>query len=740
MAEALKMVDQGIEKLSKELTCLLCQQHFTDPRVLTCCHYFCKSCIQRQLATKSARQNGLFPCPECRKKGMIPQDDAGKLPVASFVDHLKKLHLHMTKLERKVEVLCEMCSAAKAEEFCLQCTDFICSECAGSHRKMKAKYPNHRVVTLEQLKKGGARLLPFKPAPPQKCCDHDEQLKLFCFDCNRLICRDCIVIDHSQHRYEFVKKSALYCKQTLTESLAPLKRLRDDIGDATKQIAGARSSVSGQGAYVTQHIEQSFEEIFEILNQRKKELLDEAATMVQSKMESLDTQENDLHASMTGIQTLVDFVEKNLELDTEEELLVQHNQLLSRVGKELQRQHDVKLAPKETTNIAVSISCAKDVTQACREKARVYPFPDQGSEVHMAEIGKQTTHYVIDHMDTSPNLLQQIEAKLHSLVDGSTVTGDIAKTGKGLYEVTYTPMARGRHELTFEVEGRPIDGSPFLVFVKIPPSKLGNPVMVIDHLRHPYAVVFDAEEHLLVTESGGQKIKVFKKGEKTLSLKEFAEHKIDSPTGLALDTEGNIYVANVSSHSVSKYNREGTCVKVVGREGNQKGEFNHPSGITVIGENVFVCDRNNSRIQVFDRQLRFIRSFGSHGSDNGQLHWPYDLVQDKTGHIYVTDCDNHRIQIFDCQGRFIHTFASCGPGKSTVKRPVGVCVGADDLLYVTEYAHHCVSVFQSNGQFISSFGTYGRKKGDFCYPVGVAIDNDGFVYVCDQGNNRIQVF
>ena len=175
MAEAPRfIVEKGLEKLAQEITCSVCQRHFRDPRVLPCCHYFCGECV-RTLATRAGRGKP-FACPSCQRSTALPDGDPGQLPAVFFIKRLTELHSRMSKIERKSESPCEMCSGERAEAFCRQCAEFICGDCAHSHRKMKMKFPDHEVVTLAELREGGARLLPLavKPAPPQKCSDHCE--------------------------------------------------------------------------------------------------------------------------------------------------------------------------------------------------------------------------------------------------------------------------------------------------------------------------------------------------------------------------------------------------------------------------------------------------------------------------------------------------------------------------------------------------------------------------------------
>ena len=189
MAEAPDTVEKGLEELEEEITCPVCQEHFRDPKILPCLHYYCNECV-RQLALR-AGANSPFACPECRRGTVLPLNDSDQLPTAFFVNRMKELYTKMEKAQGKMETLCEMCSEANAVAFCRQCTDFICNDCAKLHKKLKV-FAGHKVVTLQELKEGGSKAIPLKEAPLTMCKGHDEQLKIYCFDCNHLICRDCM--------------------------------------------------------------------------------------------------------------------------------------------------------------------------------------------------------------------------------------------------------------------------------------------------------------------------------------------------------------------------------------------------------------------------------------------------------------------------------------------------------------------------------------------------------------------
>ncbi len=119
---------------------------------------------------------------------------------------MKELHSKM-EAHGKLKAICEMCFGEEnAIAFCRQCTNFICKECVKIHQRVKV-YMGHVVSTLEDLKRGKMKGITFESPPPSKCEDHNEPRKFFCIDCNECICRDCVLLDHRDHKYEFVKKA-----------------------------------------------------------------------------------------------------------------------------------------------------------------------------------------------------------------------------------------------------------------------------------------------------------------------------------------------------------------------------------------------------------------------------------------------------------------------------------------------------------------------------------------------------
>ena len=738
MAEGPDPVEKGLKELEEEITCPVCQEHFRDPKILPCLHYYCKECV-RQLARR-AGTNRPFACPECRRGTVLPQNDPDQLPTAFFVNRMKELRTKMEKAQGKVEAMCELCSRAKVEAFCRQCAEFICSDCVTSHRRMKT-FATHKVVTLQELKEGGAKAIPLKEAPPSMCKDHNEQLKIYCFGCNHLICRDCVISDHAGHKFEFVNKSAPRYKKTLKESLVPLAKIQTNLSAVTREVEKVEKEVSQQHKAVAGTIEQSFKQLHEILHKREKQLLDRASELKQQKLDNLGAQKKGFALATSEIQGLVEFVERSVENATDEEFMSLQQHIQEQIQEQCAKHEHINLIPAEVANVGVRVACAEGISDLCQKNAEVILLPDptkctaEGAGTKVVEVGKSAQFTVRTVYQNGQLCREQqvVEVEVKSVVNDSVIHTKVTSKRRGVYEVTYTPEVRGRYTLIVKVNGTRIAGSPFQVFAKIHPTQLGEPVRVVEGVDQPWGIALNSKQQLVVAEYGEEEVTVFdREGKKVQTI---TCEKFSRPMGVAVDKDDNIYVSDWTNCSLFKFSKEGKLMKVVGREGTQPGEFSSPGMIKVINDKLYVCDRRNHRVQILNTELEYVNSFGCRGDGDGQFNNPNDIAQDRAGNLYVTDSNNSRVQVFDCKGQFLYAFSKKGAASEQLKCPIGICVGSDQLVYVCDWENKCVSVFKTSGEFVTSFG-------QFSYPAGIVIDEDGFVYVSDYtlfGGNKVYI-
>ena len=179
--------------------------------------------------------------------------------------------------------------------------------------------------------------------------------------------------------------------------------------------------------------------------------------------------------------------------------------------------------------------------------------------------------------------------------------------------------------------------------------------------------------------------------------------------------------------------------------GANKGYLNYPQqggqpwGIAVDQNgHLFVVATDyvhgNSRIHVFDKQRKYIRSFGQQGSGNGQLYHPVDIAVDCDNRLYIGN--NNRIEVVESDGMFVRKI-----GAGHLSSPWGVTVHSKHV-YVTESGNRRISVFTLDGQLIRTIGSPGSGPGQFSTPTAVAFapDEEGDMYVVDNGNSCVQVF
>ena len=682
MAEGPDPNNKALDELEKDITCAVCCGHYQEAKLLPCNHYYCRACIE-SLAKRSRGRP--FPCPECRNDVILPSGGVEKLQSAFFVERMKDVYDKMAKVEGKVEAVCEQCSKGKSVAFCRQCTDFICAECTTLHGKLKP-FADHKVATLEELKMGGAKYVPLKEAPPPKCPDHGEPMKIFCFDCNRLICRDCTLIDHNGHSYNFLNKCATEARKTLRDSLTPLRNVQANIAGADKKLAGTEAQVGSQKEKVCKSVKQSFRQLKAVLEQRETELVKKVLTLVQEKKDALTAQKKGLQMAQTEIQSLVEFVERNVENTSDQDLMSILSQLQSKVEEGEKRHQQLSLDPATTADITCCLPSPNDISRDLGEVFRLSFTPQSPPQ-----LSKPSTAVlkISDHQNPT------IQAELQSLADpASSVQADVVEKGVGVYHITYTPRARGRHDLTVKVNGQDIAGSPFRVFVKIHPTQLGPPVRTITGVNQPWGIATNSKQQLVVAECGGKMITIREQDGKTLQT--IKNDKLRSPRGVATGPDGAIYVTDDEAHCLLKFDKDGRLLKTV------QNEFQIPGFIKSINNRLYVSDCAKNVVKVLDTDCNVIGTIPTK-----ECPEPLDIAEGEDGLYVVGGGEEGKIGVYTCapNGEF-RRHLNIQPSSVTLSSPRGICFDCSGHLFVTQGGSGvgCVYVFKPSGEHVATLG------------------------------------
>ncbi len=208
--------------------------------------------------------------------------------------------------------------------------------------------------------------------------------------------------------------------------------------------------------------------------------------------------------------------------------------------------------------------------------------------------------------------------------------------------------------------------------------------------------------------------------------------QFSSPTRLAVDNSGYVYVADSMNERIQKFTSDGTFVTKWGGNGTGNSQFNNPQGIAVDSSGyVYVTDSGNDRIQKFTSDGAYVSQWGSYGSGDGQLNNPMGIAVDDLGYVYVADTDNNRIQKFTTNGLYVIQWGSPGTASGQFYQLRDIDVDNLRYVYTVEEGNDRVQKFTSDGTFVTQWGSFGSGNGQFIWPEGIAVDNDGFVYVSD---------
>ena len=214
------------------------------------------------------------------------------------------------------------------------------------------------------------------------------------------------------------------------------------------------------------------------------------------------------------------------------------------------------------------------------------------------------------------------------------------------------------------------------------------------------------------------------------------------PWGVAINWRGEMLVTEFRGHCVSVFSPSGDKLRSFGTHGSGQGQLQSPTGVALDCDgNILVVDNRNHRIQKFSADGQFLAAVGSEGSDHLQFSEPRGIAFNKSNKkMYVVEAGNNRVQIIlNSDLTFSSTFGKKGCGKGQFDRPICAAFDSSGNVYVTNKNNHRVQVFTAEGKFLRMFGGCGRGKGELKHPLGVAIDTRDMVYISDE-NNRVSVF
>jgi len=304
-------------------------------------------------------------------------------------------------------------------------------------------------------------------------------------------------------------------------------------------------------------------------------------------------------------------------------------------------------------------------------------------------------------------------------------------------------------------------------------------------LEYPQDVEIDADGHAWVADQGNNRVQEFDQGGEYLA--QFGaqgsgegEFDLDFPMGIASDADGAIFVSDPGNDRVQKWGPPGEHLTPytgaifadnLGSSGSEEGQLDSPGGVAIDSSgDVWVADKGNDRIERFGPDGQFLSAFGSSGSGNGQLSSPTGLAINAQGDLWVIDAGNHRVQEFSPEGKYLTKFGSSGTGNGQFQIPRGIAIAPNGNIWVGDAEESRIQEFGPQGGYLGQIGlsgfsvraldidsggrlwvgtdpgcalkldTEGEVLASNCEvgePAGLTADANGNIWVADQGSGKI---
>jgi DNA-binding beta-propeller fold protein YncE len=260
----------------------------------------------------------------------------------------------------------------------------------------------------------------------------------------------------------------------------------------------------------------------------------------------------------------------------------------------------------------------------------------------------------------------------------------------------------------------------------------------------PYGVAVDSKGRLYVADSKVLAVFIFDTQTKDVELiKNGVQARFGWITGLAIDDTDRLFVADTKMRRVLVFDPQHKL------EGSISGDMISPGGLAIDNENrfLYVPDAELDQVLVYDADppYKLLRKMGTGGKKHtlttpGDFARPTNVAVDKDGNLYVSDTLNDRVEIFDAEGNFIRTFGKPGDGPGYFARPKGIAIDGDGHVWVADGVQSRVQVFTPEGQLLIWMGEPGTLPGQFSALTGLTIDSQNRVFTSEQFPGRVQMF
>lgn len=449
------------EKLAEHFECAVCMEQFKEPKVLPCLHTYCKMCLQDLLMKQGS--DYVINCPECRQEAKIAYGDVAKLQPNFWVNNFMTL-LRMQDKDRTKPFPCENCdSEDEAVSRCKDCRLFMCDFCVTAHKRFRATR-GHQMLSMAEVQKLGSKAL----SKPSFCVKHTgETLKLFCETCEETICRDCTIVDHREHEYNFVADVAEREREVLHILLNKTKDKELAVSNGIETVQAMKELVESKVSEVNKEVDEFFDEQVKALEYQRANLKHEVKTEGKVRVDQLEKQSSVLSSFLAQLKSGVEFTSQALDDGDNVQLLTMKKQFSQRLTQLNSTKVECKPCQNKYFELCVRQTIWQDVKDLATVRFTVNPqmfavSVDGGEEgVMKRTLVGQTVALVVTNKE------KEAERGEYRVAASVSENGEdeqplpILDNDDGSHSFSYRPKSEGIVTLSVTVNGQPVGGSPF---------------------------------------------------------------------------------------------------------------------------------------------------------------------------------------------------------------------------------------------------------------------------------------
>ena len=635
--------DKALEKLADQLSCSVCLQEYTQPRVLSCLHVFCEGCLKKLPAQQAGR--GTICCPNCRQVSPVPAGDVANLPSAFYIQHLFEVRDTLEKVRYPKRVQCMKCEEREAVRFCRDCGQYICQACLDAHRTWK-ELKSHEILSFDEVAVAASAMKSSKKVV-MLCPKHPtEPMKIYCETCDELICRDCTVRTHREHNYDLVAECFPKHREAIVASLEPIKKLAACEAKVIQKLDGRSLELDKQGREGKAEINRQIDRLHGILDARRRELLDQVDQKVRQARKEISAERDHHELSFAQLSSCVEFVEGSLQSGTQEEVLSLKRQVTERAWHMASNLHlkQLQLGREQV----LSVTCA-DLSSTCSGAGEVELRQQQCQGTHVKTIGGVKGPHHIAFATIGEIVVCERNANCVSVFDSSYKhIRSFGNTGseEGKLNVPLGVAVSADNTVfvcsfhcvkKFTLEGQFI-------------ASVGSEGSGRLQFQSPWAIAYNGTNNkAYVCDTGNHRITILNTDltfHGSFGCKGSDPGKFDIPSSITVDLKGNVLVADCVNHRIQVFDASGHFLSAITHTTPEQ-RLQFPSGVSV-GPDSCLCvvQYDLNRVSIFDAGGKYIRSFGKKGDKDGEFNSPFCVAVDGEGYVHVSDTHNNRIQMF----------------------------------------------------------------------------------------------